>query len=526
MMQIPLKSSTGFTKRNPVASAASSPAPIGGLNTRDPEASMKSLYATKLENFWPQERFISIRGGASNHIPMPDQVRKLGAWNGGGEKKLFAFTDTGAYDVTDAGDSPPPLSQAFTSGNMVLANYATSGGSFLVGVNGVDKYFYYKSPTWTLVEEFNVANASPAATVKTKDLTYVAPHQRALFFLEKGSLDFYYMPVDSITGGVKRYPLGGLFNKGGSLAAIGSWTIDSAFGPDDMAVFLTSEGQAAVYTGTNPDDANSWTLRGVFDIGEPLGQTPLFKLGGDILILTTYGLTSLTKLLKEGWTSSKTTLTDIIFAYFQNVVRGVEHSKEWCVTAHPKLNLLMINVPGTASRGQQQLAMNLVTGAWTTFTGWDTSCWELFEGQLYAGVGAKVAKMWTQSDDFGKRIASYARCAWTYLAPRARTKQVNLIRFLARIGGQLQISAGIDVDYRATTDYYPLRYIGYPVSRYDSDEWDSAVWSDSEVMQTDWITIPTQEGFCLAPSLRVFSGDATFQWSAIDVTYTVGGMVG
>jgi len=526
MMNTPLKSTTGFAARNPVASGTSSPAPIGGLNTRDPEASMQNIYATKLENFWPQERFISIRGGAQAHSPTLAPVKQLGSWNGSTGEKLFAFTDDGAYDVTAASAVAPAVSKVFTSGDMILANYSTSGGSYLLGVNGEDAYFHYKDPTWTSVATFNVGNGAPAETINTSTLSYVSVHQRALFFLEKDSMNFYYLPIDSISGEVKRFPVGGLFRKGGKLVCMGSWTVDGASGPDDMAVFITSEGQAAVYNGTDPNVAANWNLRGVFDVGIPLGPNPIFKLGGDLLILTTYGLTSLTKLFKDGWTSAKSTLTDIIFSYFQEVSQNNEASKEWKVVANPKLNLLLVNVPGTASRPQQQLAMNLVTGAWTVFKGWNTSCWELFQGQLYAGIGSSVGKMWTKSDDFGQRIPCYANCAWTYLSPRARTKQVNLIRFLTRVAGELSIAAGIDVDFQPSQAYYPLSFIGLPISRFDDGVWNSATWSQVEKMQTDWLTIPSQEGFCLAPILRVFAGDATFQWSATDVTYTVGGLMG
>lgn len=526
MMKMPLKSSTGFEARNQVADSTTNPAPVAGLNTRDPEASMQAIYATIMENFWPQERFVGIRGGAEDHRPVANPVKQLGSWNGGTGRELWAFTDSGAYDVTATGGSSPSVAKAFTSGDMVLCSYATSGGSYLVGVNAVDSYFYYKSPTWTSVATFNVGGGSPGETIATNKFNYVAVHQRALFFLEKGAMNFYFLPIDSITGDVKRFPIGGLFRKGGSLVAMGSWTIDGADGPDDMAVFLTSEGQAGVYSGTDPSSPSAWNLRGVFDVGIPLGRTPFFKLGGDLLVLTTYGVTSLSKLMKEGWTSSKTTITDIISSLYQELASGVESSPDWRITANPKLSLLMINVPGTSTRPQQQLAMNLVTGAWTVFKGWPATSWELHDGQLYAGIGSKVAKVWTRSGDFGQRIPCYVRCAWTYLRPRARTKQVNLIRFLMRIAGGLSISAGLDVDFQVSNMFYPLAITTYDSSRYDAGEWDSARWSSPEKMQTDWLSIPVQEGFCLAPSLRVFAGDATFQWSATDCTYTVGGTVG
>lgn len=526
MMNLPLKSATGFANRNPIAQSASYPAPVGGLNTRDPEASMRPIYATMMENFWPKEGFVGVRGGAETHRPVPEAVKQLGSWNGATGKELFAFTDSGAYDVTASGGAVPALSQAFTSGDMILTNYSTSGGSYLLGVNGVDDYFYYKSPTWTTVPTFNVTNGSPGEAIATDKFSFVAMHQRSLYFIEKDSMNFYFLPIDSVTGDVNRFPIGGLFRKGGKLLAMGSWTLDGADGPDDIAVFLSSEGQVAVYSGTDPATASAWTLRGTFDVGIPLGRNPFMKLGGDLLILTTYGLTSLTKMMKEGVTSPKTTISDVISPTFRTLADGVENSVEWRMVANPSISLLLVNVPGTESRARQQLALNLVTGAWTSFKGWDTVCWELFNGHLYAGIGSSVARMWTSADDFGQRIACYARCAWTYLSPKARTKQVNLIRFLMRVNGALTIAAGLDVDFSYSNLFYPLTNNSAAPSRWDTGVWDEALWGQSARMQIDWRSIPSQEGFCLAPSLRVFAGDATFEWSAIDYTYTVSGLVG
>ena len=526
MINMPLKSSIGMAARNPIASSSSNPAPVGGLNTRDVEAAMRPIYATLMENFWPQERFVGVRGGAEKHCPAPSTIKQLGSWNGPTDKQPFAFTDSGAYDVTIPAITSPALAQAFTSGDMVLTNYSTSAGSYLVGVNTKDDYFYYKSPTWTTVATMPVTNGTAGEVINTNKFSFISSHARALFFIEKDSTNFYFLPIDSVTGSVNRFPIGGLFRKGGKLVGMGSWTIDGGDGPDDLAVFLSSEGQAAVYSGTDPSSANGWTLRGVFDIGRPLGLNPFFKLGGDLLILTTYGLTSMSKLAKEGWTSSKTTITDIISAYFQSVVQGAESSLEWKVTADPKLSLLLISCPPTDERRRLQLAMNLVTGAWTVFKGWESSCWELFQGQLYTGVGSDVAKVWTTSKDFGSRINCYVRCAWTYLSPKARTKQVNLVRYLSRIAGELTMAGGMDVDFEYSENFYNIPATLYPISRFDGAKFDANTWGALEKMQLDWLTIPCQEGYCVAPRLRVFAGDATFQWSAIDFTYTVGSLVG
>lgn len=49
-----------------------------------------------------------------------------------------------------------------------------------------------------------------------EDLNYVWVYKNRLFFVEKDSLNAWYLPVDSIGGAAEKFPLGGVFTRGGS----------------------------------------------------------------------------------------------------------------------------------------------------------------------------------------------------------------------------------------------------------------------------------------------------------------------
>jgi hypothetical protein len=44
--------------------------------------------------------------------------------------------------------------------------------------------------------------------------------------------------------------------------AMGTWTLDAGYGVDDYAVFITNNGEAIVYKGSDPSDPNDWSLIG------------------------------------------------------------------------------------------------------------------------------------------------------------------------------------------------------------------------------------------------------------------------
>ena len=83
------------------------------------------------------------------------------------------------------------------------------------------------------------------------------------------------LSVQSVAGTVANFPLGAVFGRGGRLVAGGTLTHDGGSGPDDYTVFVTSEGEVAVYAGSNPGNADEWAKVGCWFVGEPVGDRPL-----------------------------------------------------------------------------------------------------------------------------------------------------------------------------------------------------------------------------------------------------------
>lgn len=525
-MYMPLKSAVGFASRNEVARSVTLPAPIGGLNTRDSLSEMKPIYAIDMRNFWPQDSRVTIRRGCQNHVQgLPADVKTLMGWSGLTASKLFAATDAGIFDVTTAAPAPGPVSQACTQGYTSYVNFSTAAGSFLALVNGADQYKYYNGATWTAVASFPVTDSSPAETLDTTKVFFIAAHQKALFFLKKESLDFYFLPIGQITGSVKKFPLTSLFALGGHLTAIGSWTVDGGEGKDDYAAFLTSEGQLAIYSGSDPASATDWVLKGVFNVGRPIGMVPLAKSGGDLLVLTVNGIISLMQLLSKGTASVAHAFTAIINSRFVELRQNQDDKPEWQMLNDPSRNLLLVNVPPGVRANSSQLAMNVSTGAWTEFTGWSSRRWELFQGELYSSIGRDVCRMWTLSDDRGVVITATVKCAWTYLSPRARTKQVELSRFVFKSQGGIDVQVGMDTDYAQGDSYFSIKQQVSDLPVWDISKWDSVKWGNSAEMNLDWVSMGAQVGYCFSPRMRIYASSSIFEWTSTDLTYIVGGML-
>ena len=265
-----------------VTETKSVPAPVGGWNTRDPLAAMPATDAVVLENFFPSASSVDLRKGAQNWVTgFAAAPQSLFGYNSPTGGKLFAATATSIYNVTASGTLGAVV-DTITNPYFSTTNFTIIGGSYLVAVNGIDKLRLYDGTNWATIDGVSV----PAITgLATTELTFVDVIKRKLWFAQKNSLSAWYLPTASIGGALTEFPLGQIFGRGGYLMAFTNWTIDGGDGSDDYTVFVSSEGEVAVYKGSDPASATTFQHVGTYYIGEPLGRNCLSKYGGDVLLL-------------------------------------------------------------------------------------------------------------------------------------------------------------------------------------------------------------------------------------------------
>lgn len=528
MLRQPVKSKR--LGKQEIASSKTLVAPVKGWNTRDPEAAMAPGYAIYMDNWWPATGQVQIRQGAIDHATGLDgAVGGLFAWNGRSgpvRHKLFASTPAGIYDVTAAGPVGAAVA-ARTDGRCIAVNFGTTGQSYLFVVNGQDEMLRYDGSTWTSVATLPIAGGG---TLDTTLIANIAIFKRRLFFIMKDSLEFYYLPIDSagISDDVEPFPLGAVFSKGGYLMTMATWSVDGGQGVDDFAIFATSEGQVAIYAGTDPSDANVWGLQGVYDLSTPLGRKCFLKFGGDLLYISSQGVYPLTKALQSVTVTNTTAVTDVVSPTFTAYAQLYRENWGWQGAVSFVDSLMLFNVPTGEFQTSIQFAMNTKTGAWCRFVGWNAFAFETMENQLYMGMNGKVAKAWYGLNDFGGPINCYVKSAYDYLGARAREKQVRMLRPFLKFSSALNlaVAVGLDVDYQDNGEYGGNVVNPLNGALWDQALWDQAVWSDSYATVLQWVTVAAPAGYCAAIRLRVNAKDATVSWPVTDLVYEVGGIKG
>lgn len=501
------------------------PAPVRGWNARDSIAAMKPDEAPILDNWLVSATDIMLRKGSAAHVTgVTDDVETLAAYRPeSGSQKFFGWAGTAAYNVSAAGAVGAAVLTALSNARWQHVNVTTSGGHFLLAVNGADSMRMYDGAAWTAITGVSV----PAITgVTTSTLIGIHVHKERVWYIPVNSLTVYYSGVGEFAGALTALPLGAVFKKGGYLVAMGTWTLDGGDGSDDLAVFVTSEGEVAVYQGVDPSSAATWGKVGTYTIGQPIGRRCLLQLGGDLCIVTTDGMVPCSKLsiAKE---DKSVAITDAIQNAVADAVELYSSTFGWEATFYPAGKFMLLNVPAGPGL-QQQFVMNTVTRRWCRFLpkgsnpGWPAHCFEVFNGALYFGMDGEVRKAWTGTDDVGLAIESEVLCAFNYFGNAAQSKHFKMVGpIIGWDSNPAQILIGVDVDYIATDPGSEITLTQSEAGVWDTGEWDEATWGGEIALTKDWYGA---EGYGIAGAfhMRTTSAQARIKLSAIRYLFEPG----
>jgi hypothetical protein len=378
------------------------------------------------------------------------------------------------------------------------------------------------------------ANATVVGTYTTIGITGVDSStfinvnlfKNRLYFTQKDTLTCWYLPVDSIGGAASPLYFGGIARNAGYLQAMGTWTLDAGEGADDYAVFVTSMGEVIVYNGTNPNTAETWVLKGVWQLGQTFNRRCFFKWGGDLLLLTQDGLVPLASALQSSRLDPRINLTDKIYFAVSQAATNFYALDGWQINYYASENMLILSIP--TGSGMEQYVMHTITKSWSRFTGIDANCWEVSgDTNMYFGGTGFVGKFYDTTSDAGTNIVATAQQAYSYFDSPGQLKRFTLVRpILQTDNGVPTVLCGISVDF----DTQPLtNQIAFNPSIvntgiWDTSTWDNANWGGGLTTTKIWQGV-TGLGFSASVNLNVASQGIELHWASTDYVMERGGVV-
>lgn len=579
--------------------------------------SIEGPAAQILDNFFPRSTSVSLRRGQQRYAtldPSEEPVTAVFSYRNGLNERLFAANMTTIFDVTevtspydvDLSDGGENLIAAndedwigwsstlghevaggFTGGEWITAQFATTGGVYLIGVNGTDVGFiydgsdfypyisggisrlYYDGETdefsdgdtvtgstsgataviwravhidddrgYLLLKDIDgtfqdnepltdtgggaaVADGIPeliipgidfAPNLTTADMSFVWVYKNRLFFAEKNSMNAWYAKdPDAIGGEFDIFPLSGVFSMGGSLLFGSPWSMSTSGGGglSEQCVFVSSEGEAAIYQGTDPSSAQNWSQVGLYRIGKPLGKRAFMRGGGDLAIATTVGLVPLSKAIELDVTAlNVATVSYKIADAWQEAVeqRGDDG---WVCEIWAEGKMAVVSPPDPVGLNNPVVFVsNTETGAWCRFTGWHATCMVSFKGKLYFGSdeGAVFIANASGSDD-GDTYTGICLPLFDDLGASGAAKIAKVARARSKSSERVAEKLTVLADFKENIPAAPDASTPTSTNVWGTAVWGEATWGSPSpsIINQDWQSVGGI-GYSLSVCYQVSSG--------------------
>lgn len=488
--------------------------PTGGWDTLSALSDMPEENAVVLDNWFPNATDVTVRRGwRVKATGLPGAVETLMTYAPPlGDSKQFAAAGDGIYDVTAPGAVGPAEKSGFSSARWQSVQIGTAGGHYIFACNAEDTAQLYDGSAWA-----DTTMTGPDVT----NLAWCNIHQRRLWVGEANSLKVWYLAVNSITGAASSFDFSALCKLGGYMVAMASWSRDGGSGPQDLAVFLTSEGEVLLYTGTDPATAGEWQLSSIFRLGRPLGRRCFVKIGGDLAVMTEDGFVPLSTALPiDRAQTQKIAITQNINPSVAAAARVYRSSFGWQGMTYPRGQMLIFNIPQGSA--MHQYVFNTLTGAACRFTGIPALCWGLLGDDMQFGsADGRVCTFDTGTKDDDSNIVAEATQAFNYFGSATTMKAFKRaeIIFQSTRSPAAAVDLALDYDLLASAPAIPDEG-PTTVAVWGTAVWGASVWGGPRVYK-GWRGV---RGYARAASLRVrvSSRTATPKWLVSNVLFTPG----
>ncbi len=485
-----------------VSAGRAVPAPVGGWDAQSPLANMPPENAVILDNFIPRAGYVELRKG---YLPWQtgttNPVETVMVWRGPvGADDIFGAAGGFIYDVTNQNETPVSVYTGAGNARWQWINFANDAGTFLIAANGGGNPVYYDGSTFT---DTAITGTAGVITLNPTTLIDVMDHKGRLFFVQENSLRIWYLEPLAIQGDANLLDLGSIFDKGGSILCQATWTLDGGSGADDLAVWVTTQGQIAVYQGIDPSDADNWALVGVYDVGFPMSRRSLVKYGSDLMLITSDGVVPLSQALKlDRAQENLVALTQRIQNAFQTATTRYRNNFGWEMSLYQKGSLAICNVPITELATSEQYVQNVQTGAWCRFTGINAYSWAVANDNAYFGASDGVYIWDTGYADDETDIVGDVQTAFNYFGSRGDLKKFEMIQPVLRIATSVSPAIEVLTDFKSGVPTAVPTTVTTDVALWDEAIWDTSLWATATETRDFWTSV-TGIGYCGSVRMRV-----------------------
>lgn len=464
---------TIIRERTTLGQTISIPFGTGGLNTKDPLPAMPPQDAIILENLIVENEKVVSRNGYENAVDtfeFDDPVESIFEFaNASNANQIISCAGSKIY----SGLTPPT---EIGTGFMNARWQGLMMNNYLLLFNGEDTPQKYDGTTLTV-------NTLTGSGLTSSNLVGATNFKNRLIAWENNKCGFWYGSGDAISGTLTYFDLSYITKKGGYVVACAAWSYDSSGGTGLQArlVIFMSSGEAIVYEGTNPGDADTWSIVGKFRVSPPISQRAFLEYSGDILLINKYDLVTFSEVFASG--ENPNTQSKLVGA-IKAAVNSYGSNFGWQMINYPAQGLIIINVPKSSTTFFQYV-INTRSGGCSQFTSINSHCFGVFNNQLYFGGATKIYEGLVGESDDGNYINIDIQTAYSNLGVN-QEKIMNYIRPTMAVDGVPSFNYSMNYDFR-TSDLATSELTSIGGNLWDTFYWDEVYWSaESEIKSVQY----------------------------------------
>lgn len=503
-------------------------APTKGLNYRDPLIMLDPQDAVVLDNFIAKPTGVELRGGYQKHTTgLGGAVNTLMTYMAQDpeQNKLFAAVVDSIFDITEPAESPTAMvTTTSTDGFWSSLMFSAPTMNFLCATSPSGGY-------WTYDATGGWVDRTSALTGLNAPAGCIAAWKNRLWICGEGTAKVFYLPVNSIQGTATEFDLSPLLKHGGTIVGAVNWTMNAGLTIDDYLVFFGSQGDVIIYQGTDPDNASTFALKGIWYMGRPpVGNRFFVQYGGELLVLTELGLIPMSKMVNGVVADTYGVMSARISPELNPLLSRLVDNEGWEVDLLQNSDLLMIKPPPQFNI-YRQYVMFLQTGAWSTFTGMSINTMVTYQGQNYFGdVDGNVHLAFSPRRDGiefdgtgGSPITGQSQGGFNAFGSPANLKIFSMARPILLALSTPSVQAQMNVEYSFSPIYATPTFAERGEGVFDDGLWDEAVWAGQTNTYSAWVGL---QGMGYYGSLRVaVKGTPGTVYVSSNVMYQPGGVI-
>ena len=532
--------SSGKPRSQRTTQVITAPAPVGGMDVRSPMGNGGSNNCLYTYNLIPSELGLRVRQGYQEwQVGTGTDVRSVIPFSSteSSKDRLFVACADGIYDCTQQGATPilmtDPVDWVLTgaeAGWGVFVNYIDNGGTghvfYADSINGL---FHYDDVNEVWEVPIDITG------IVMGNVNFVMVHKLRLWFGVENDGNGYYLEPDAIAGAVATFIFGTKFKHGGSLKGLYNWTVDGGLGVDDYLVALGSQGDVLPYNGSDPSQPD-WSLAGSYYVGATArGGRCASQQGGNLHILSAYGLISMSDLLRgvDPRLPDSESVTAKIAPYLRGQMADKINEYGWTALNLSTEGVLAIVTPTQLSGSDIQFVYSLPVDGWGLWRDIPINCIESWHGSPYIGTkDGRVLAMNVAKDDVrltpNLSGVNGVNVQFSILFNYSSLGSDGLFKRGVMLRPDFSSKGGVSVDTKFMYDFDISEILNTPTdagvtgTAWDVSKWDMAVWNSGSLNTSTFVLGGAGMGRSLSLAIKGNALSGTIL-ASVDVFYNVGG---